>query len=150
MMQPISFFVPGVPKGQPRVKAFARKMGGKFVARVFTPGTAEEWKSQIALAGAAVKPVVPFVCALKLRLTFQLPRPKNHFYTGKRADVLRDDAPRYHTGKPDSDNFAKAVMDAMTVLGFWQDDGQVAELHIVKKYSDAPGCHIHIAEPSLP
>jgi len=47
-MKPITFFVPGEPKGQPRPRAFARKMGDKFVARVFDAATAEGWKGAIA------------------------------------------------------------------------------------------------------
>lgn len=147
MFQTISFFVAGQPKGQPRVKAFARKMGGTFVARVFTPGTAEEWKGQIAIASKAFVPECPFVCALKLRLVFILPRPKSHYRSGANSGMLKPEAPFLHTGKPDADNFAKAVMDAMTVLRFWQDDAQVAELQVRKTYGEVPGCLIEISEP---
>jgi Holliday junction resolvase RusA-like endonuclease len=148
MMQPISFWVPGVPKGQPRVKAFARKMGAKFVARVFTPGTAEEWKGQIAIISKTLLPAEPLALALHLRLTFYFPRPKKHFGTGSKATQQRVDAPHYHTGTPDADNAAKAVMDALTVLGMWKDDGQVAKLSVTKFYSADPGCLIEISEPT--
>lgn len=32
----------------------------------------------------------------------------------------------WHTSKPDTDNLAKQLKDAMTRLGFWGDDRQVA------------------------
>ncbi|NCA12937.1 MAG: RusA family crossover junction endodeoxyribonuclease, partial [Proteobacteria bacterium] len=39
------------------------------------------------------------------------------------------------TAKPDADNCAKAVMDALTQLGaFWRDDAQVVELRVWKDY----------------
>ena len=42
MMAPIEFFVEGDPKPQPRPRAFARKIGNKFMARVYDAGTAEK------------------------------------------------------------------------------------------------------------
>lgn len=48
----ITFFIHGDPKPQPRPRAFARRMGAKFVARVYDAGTAEGWKSQIAMTEA--------------------------------------------------------------------------------------------------
>ena len=32
----------------------------------------------------------------------------------------------WHTSKPDTDNLCKQLKDAMTRLGFWADDRQVA------------------------
>ena len=58
IMTPILFFVRGEPKGQPRPRSFAlRGKGGKPILsktgqpiiRVYESGTAEEWKSQVAL-----------------------------------------------------------------------------------------------------
>jgi len=40
MREKLSFFVAGIPKGQPRVKAFSR---GKH-AGVYDPGTSDGWK----------------------------------------------------------------------------------------------------------
>lgn len=138
MTPPISFFVPGEPKGQPRPRAFA--FHGK--ARVFDPGTAEHWKSQIALA-AKQKLKTPFAGPVRLDLTFYFPRPKKHY----KRDVLRPDAPGYQTTKPDADNLAKAVMDALTTLGAWKDDTQVAELIVRKFYiRNSLGCQIEIED----
>lgn len=38
----------------------------------------------------------------------------------------------------DVDNYAKAVMDAMTSAGVWDDDGQVEALHVSKRWAE-PG-----------
>lgn len=43
---------------------------------------------------------------------------------------------RYKTTKPDAENFCKELLDVMTVLGWWKDDAQVVDLHIVKYFSE--------------
>lgn len=148
MREPISFFVPGQPKGQPRPRAFARKMGSKYVARVYDAGTAEGWKSQIAMAAREHTPETPFAGPVEVGLTFLIPRPKSHFRTGKHADKLRPDAPSFCIKKPDADNLAKAILDALTQLGgWWKDDDQVARLSVQKIYLGQgykPGCFISI------
>jgi Holliday junction resolvase RusA-like endonuclease len=149
MIEPISFFVPGKPVGQPRPRAFARKMGnGKFCARVFDAGTAESWKSAIAAEASQHKPAAPISGPVRLRIVFNLPRPKGHYVGGKIERGLRATAPVYHTGKPDADNLATAVMDALTQCGwFWVDDAQVAVLTSAKLYADSgTGAMIEIKE----
>lgn len=42
-----------------------------------------------------------------------------------------------HTAKPDADNLAKAVLDAMTRAGAWKDDSQVSSLRVMKYYGTA-------------
>jgi Holliday junction resolvase RusA-like endonuclease len=135
----IQFFAQGIPKGQPRPRAFSR--GGS--ARVYDPGTAEGWKSQIAMAAREHVPHAPLSGPVKLRLQFHIPRPKSHL---RANGELKPTAPYLNTKKPDADNYAKAVMDALTTLRFWQDDAQVAELSVRKAYSTQAGCLIEIAE----
>ena len=129
-----SLFVPGTPKGQPRPKAYRR---GKHAA-VYDPGTAAEWKFLIARAFEEAGIELPDG-PLKLWLRFLMPRPKSHYRTGKRAGELKDSAPFWCTKKPDADNLAKAVMDAMP-LG---DDSRVVGLVIGKAYAgDVSGVQI--------
>ncbi|WP_052362270.1 RusA family crossover junction endodeoxyribonuclease [Geminisphaera colitermitum] len=151
MNKPIVFFVSGDPKGQPRPRAFARRVGNKFVARVFDAGTAEGWKSRIAVAAKSLTPAQPYTDPVRVRLHFFFPRPKAHFRTGKNAHLMRDDAPSYHIAKPDCDNLAKAVLDAMTQLGgWWGDDQQVASLAVCKSYVSTiqlhPGVNISVSQ----
>lgn len=42
----------------------------------------------------------------------------------------------YKTTRPDCDNYTKELIDAMTAVGFWMDDAQVVDLHIVKRYAE--------------
>lgn len=144
MMKPIHFYAEGTPKGQPRPKAFSR---GGFT-RVYDPGTAEGWKSQIAIAAKPFIPDSPIEVPLYVRMEFYFPRPKGHYRTGKRSSELRESAPGYHTSKPDIDNAMKAVLDALTELRFWRDDSLVCDSRARKLYDDGrgPGCIIEIHE----
>jgi Holliday junction resolvase RusA-like endonuclease len=141
----IRFFAAGIPKAQPRPRAFARKMGSRHVARVYDDATAEGWKSAVAVAwkASAVDLPPPY----RVVLVFHLPSPKA-FY--RASGELKPSAPYYHTKKPDADNLAKAVLDALSQVGAWRDDCEVAELSIAKTYQDhvSLGCWIEIT--SLP
>ena len=89
----ISFQVHGLPKGQPRARAFAQRFGNKFSARMYDPGTADEWKEQVYLALKRELDrlqVTPTLGAVRMTLTFSMPRPKAHY--GKRG--LKEKAPK--------------------------------------------------------
>lgn len=132
MSQKISVFVPGEPKAQPRASAFARRMGDKFVARVYTKNTAEFWKSQVALAFQGLPPV-KYSGPVALRMEFVFQRPKTHY----RRDgmTLAKGYSLEHLAAPDFDNLAKAVCDALTHLHVWEDDKQVIAAAVSKRYS---------------
>lgn len=141
MTKTITFFAPGIPKGQPRPKAFSR---GGF-ASVYDPGTAENWKSCIATAIKPHLPETPYDSPCCVAIEFLMPRPKGHFKTGKQAGQRKDTAPVLFLGKPDCDNLAKAVLDALTNIGLWRDDSIVWNLVVTKKYADAfAGANISI------
>lgn len=143
-MNRIQFHIHGDPKPQPRPRAFARNMGGgKFAARVYDAGTAEGWKSLVALAAKPHLPTVPHEAALNVSMMFYLARPKGH-YTAKGA--LKPGAPIYPMGRNDVDNLAKAVMDCLTQIGMWKDDGQVVRLIAAKGYSDMGHAIVSIEE----
>lgn len=132
MITPINFFVPGIPKAQPRPRAFAKQVApGKWAARAYDSGTAEGWKSSIATEAKSLIPESPLDGAIALRVTFYMPRPHSHY---KRKGTLRDTAPHFHTSRPDADNLGKAVKDCLTGLGFWKDDAQICDEQFVKQY----------------
>jgi len=144
----ISFQVHGLPKGQPRARAFAQRFGNKYSARMYDPGTADEWKEQVYLALKRELDrlqVTPTLGAVRMTLTFSMPRPKAHY--GKRG--LKDKAPKEPTGKPDIDNLTKLVLDVITKDGrVWRDDSQVVGVIAFKQYAaegERPGAWISIA-----
>lgn len=134
MKEPLSFIVLGDPKGQPRPKAFVR--GGH--AAVYDPGTAEGWKNSIAVAAKEAGAVgIMLEGPLCVSLCCWFKRPQSHYRTGKRSSELRDGIDLWHTKKPDADNVFKAAADALTHLGVWRDDSQIAEVKIKKYYTDS-------------
>ena len=129
--QTIYIEVRGEPKGQPRPRAFS--MGGRV--RVYNPATAEGWKSAIASAALPHVPPMPLQGPLRVDVAFVFKRPNAHFGTGKNAAVLKATAPQFHVAKPDRDNLDKAVLDALTTIGMWHDDAQVAMGTLSKRYA---------------
>lgn len=130
-MKPITFFAQGIPKGQPRPRAFA--FNGK--ARVYDPGTSENWKSCIAIAAKPFLPLARIAVPVFVECTFLLPRPKNHFGTGSKSAILRPDAPYFCARKPDLDNYEKAVWDTLVTIGFLVDDALIVQSRSTKLYT---------------
>ena len=53
---------------------------------------------------------------------------------------------KYKPTRPDCDNYVKEIKDAMTVSRFWNDDNQVAELHVSKRYAEKAEIRIELEE----
>jgi len=122
-----AFDVYGIPKGQPRPRAFVNKKTGR--ARVYDGGEAEGWKGSIAMAARDHLPPCPIDSPIRVAVSFFFPRP---------ARLLRKRDPDGvipHTAKPDSDNAAKAVLDCLTSIGMWRDDALVCSLIAEKNYA---------------
>ena len=146
-MSTLAFTITGEPKGQPRPRAFARKMGSIHVARFYDSDVADEWKRavQIVVLDASIVHKWPLTLGpVAISMCFSLPRPKSHFG----AKGLKPSAPVHHSGKPDADNLAKLVMDQITKSGrVWRDDSQVVSLRVEKLWAsgNGSGCSVLIA-----
>lgn len=78
----------------------------------------------------------PLQCAMTL--TFA--RPKSHL-TSKGA--LRKGVPDRHIYKPDTDNLAKFVMDALNGV-YYKDDSQVYQLTVLKRYGEEDSVRVQL------
>lgn len=67
---------------------------------------------------------------IRVSINFGMPVPKS-FTKKKRAQIAEGEL--WHTVKPDCDNLAKAILDALNEVA-WHDDAQIAELCIQKGY----------------
>lgn len=136
-MTTLTFRVIGIPKGQPRARACIR---GRH-AGVYDPGTADAWKAAVRKAAASWWDKVPFTGPVAVDIDFLMPRPKAHY----RRSELRDDAPAWCCTKPDRDNLDKAVLDALTAMGFLRDDCIVVDGRVRKLYSnELPGAVVTV------
>ena len=146
-MSTLAFTITGEPKGQPRPRAFARKMGKVHVARFYDSDVADEWKRQVMLAIIEAANAHKWTLTLRpvaVELRFAMPRPKSH----SGAKGLKTSAPEYHTQKPDIDNLEKLLGDQITRSGrIWRDDSQVVSMRSDKFWAVAneQGCSVSIS-----
>lgn len=69
----------------------------------------------------------------KEKLTGPIGLHVSFFFAIKRPQKLWG---TYKTTRPDLDNYVKELIDAMTSVGFWEDDAQIAELKVSKRYAE--------------
>lgn len=138
----IVFRVPASPVAQPRHRAaVVNGMAMTYEAPKSAPIHA--FKATCRVAYAHHVDSGPFAGPLELKLWFVFPRPASR--TRKRNQHQR----LWHASRPDCDNLAKAVLDALNGLA-WVDDSQVARLNVEKVYGlpqDAP--HVLVAISAL-
>jgi Holliday junction resolvase RusA-like endonuclease len=102
--------------------------GRKPIASFYSPPEYSAWQKEAAAALKGV-PAFPVEGPCSVMVTCSVTRPK----TTKMPHP-----------KPDVDNYAKGVLDAITKDGrFWSDDSQVALLTVTKLWVEGPGC-IHV------
>ena len=106
-------------------------MGQKFATvMVYYPNDYLEWEGELAkalLPGVVRKHSGP----VKLEATFAFPVPPS--LSKKERDARLEQG--WHTQKPDRDNLEKALMDALSHVGLWDDDAQVCTGNVEKRWS---------------
>lgn len=133
-MDSVSFTIPGRVKGKGRPK-FARR--GAFV-HAYTPAETANSEAMVrSLAADAMAGRAPFQGPLILDVALVLNTPAS-WSKKKRAAAL------YVTGKPDIDNIAKLIGDALNGI-VWSDDSQLCDLHFQRRYLDGLGEHAEIS-----
>lgn len=125
-----------VPKGRPRFS----KVGG-FV-RSYTPKKTSDYETQVKAIAQSVMSREPLETPLAAFLYFRLPIPKS--YPKKRIQACLEGLER-PIKKPDLDNLAKSVLDALNGV-VYKDDSQLVSLHITKVYDHNPGVDIMVRE----
>lgn len=136
----ISLVVKGEPTPQQRHRHHQVK-GSDFVT---TYDPSSKAKKEFLKQCFPYRPDKPYEQPLRVDMVFYFSRPKSHYRSGKNAHLLKDNAPEYHITRPDSDNLAKLVKDALNKT-FWKDDSLVCDLNIKKRYgNDNPRTEITI------
>lgn len=135
----LRFTVYGRPLPAGSKRAFAIRKGGELTGRVAVADAnpaQKGWQQAVASEAreAANGRVIEKGKPVMLRVTFVLARPKAHYGTGRNASVLKDSAPAYPTGKPDTLKLTRAIEDAITAAGVWHDDAQVVWQEALKVY----------------
>lgn len=130
-----------MPAPRPRTRAFLVK--GKPIVSVYNPAEYTAWKKATA---DAINDELDLVLADLPPETFPLRGPVT---VGLIVTVKRPRTTKLAHPKPDVDNYAKAVLDAMTQAQVWEDDEQVAFLAVQKKWGDEDSIGIEV-RPGVP
>lgn len=125
-----------VPKGRPKFS----KIGG-FV-RTYTPKKTSDYEAQVKAIAQNAMTREPLETPLSAFLYFRLPIPRS--YPKKRVAACLSGSER-PIKKPDLDNLAKSVLDALNGV-VYKDDSQLVSLHITKVYDHNPGVDIMVRE----
>ena len=130
----IQFFVPGIPAPGGSKRGFFIKSINRVV---MTPASTKTkpWMNTVSVFAKEAYQGELLQGALKLTLEFHLLRPKNHYGTGKKANVLKVSAPMYSTVKPDLTKLERSTEDALVGI-IMRDDSQVAVKATKKIYVD--------------
>jgi Holliday junction resolvase RusA-like endonuclease len=89
------------------------------------------------------RPPEPMAGPLSVEIVAHLPIPKSK---PKRWQAEAQAGEQWPVKKPDVDNLAKQLLDAMTRLRFWSDDVQVCALTVIKRYSIRPAWEVEVEE----
>jgi Holliday junction resolvase RusA-like endonuclease len=128
MIGPLTIIVAGAPI--PKGRARTTKRGF-----LYTPQKTRAYESHARMAAQlAMDGKPPLEGPVRVEIVAELPVPQS--WSGRRAAeaITGAIAP---TSRPDADNYAKAILDALNGIVL-VDDAQVVELRAVKKFGVAP------------
>ncbi|MDD5485957.1 MAG: RusA family crossover junction endodeoxyribonuclease [Dehalococcoidales bacterium] len=136
----LEFFINCIPPKsthQSGLRIIRRKNGTQFIGKFSTSKSRRAQEDLLTLM-MPYKPPSPLAGPLSLHIEWYYPYRKSESKKNTRLSLLPCDK------RPDCDNLIKGAMDVLTRLGFWYDDGQVAEIHFQKAWTNKPGIFIRI------
>ena len=127
----ICFEIPGKPQGKARARTFYNSKLGKMQS--ITPANTVLYENLIKHCYLETK-CEPFLdkVPLEVEITACFPIPKSATKKDRERIKLME---YYPTKKPDADNIAKVVCDALNGLAY-KDDAQVIDLTVHKRFGD--------------
>jgi Holliday junction resolvase RusA-like endonuclease len=140
----LSIVIPGNPQGKARARTC--KTGYSY-----TPENTVLYENLIKMsflgkygARGKIKSQGKQKIALKLEIYAGFQIPKSFSNKDRIAALSGDLLP---TKKPDSDNIAKVVADALNGIAY-DDDAQITDLTVIKRYTETPCVKVTIEEIS--
>ena len=125
----VQYSVPGEPRGKGRPR-FAKR--GNFV-KTYTDAKTASYEDQIrfyALKAMGDSKVIEG--AVRVFVSIRMAVPKSYSQKRREACLNGSDKP---LKKPDWDNVAKSICDAMNGI-IYVDDTQIVEAHVTKQYAE--------------
>jgi crossover junction endodeoxyribonuclease RusA len=159
-LEQIQITVKGLPAPQGSKVAFKAPRTGRIVVKESSDAKVKAWRQGVA--GAALAAIagrgldLPIRRPVRVSIMFALPRPKDHYGTGRNAGQVKPSAPLWPTTYPDLSKLIRSTEDALTTAGIWADDAQVVICVASKDYAgqvpglDLPGALITITPIDRP
>jgi Holliday junction resolvase RusA-like endonuclease len=139
----IAFTLPGSPTGKGRPR-FALRGG---VARAYTPEKTASYESLVKLAAArAMQSKEPLSRPARVTIVATFAPPASWSEKKRRAAIEATNG-IHPAKKPDADNIAKIICDAMNGI-VYRDDAQITTLRVEKRYGISNGVAVQINEES--
>lgn len=134
-MMVINFVVHGSPKGKGRPR-FTKN------GHVYTPAETAQYETLVGMSYRNSARGYKFTSPVRVTIRAYHRPPK-----GKSKKVVEDMMNNHilPTKKPDADNVAKIVLDALNKVA-WEDDTQVVEMMVIKRYAEEPMVAVTIEE----
>lgn len=132
----VNFAVPGAPVGKARPRVTRQ-------GHAYTPQKTKDYENLVRQCYLSQIGEIKFVGKkpLEVLIEAEFPLPKS---TPKKKIGIMDET--YHTRKPDGDNLAKSILDALNGIAF-EDDSAVSVLTVVKTWTAGdPVVYVHIQE----
>jgi Holliday junction resolvase RusA-like endonuclease len=132
----ITFHLPITP---PKATSQTKRLvmvGGK--PRFFAKKEHQSAENDLTLLCSRFAPAEPLTGPLMLRVDFVFPWRKSETKRRMALGSVPNDS------RPDCDNLVKLIADVLTKLRFYNDDGQVADLHVTKAWGDQVGISVTI------
>jgi len=123
-------FIEIKPKPAPRPRVTRH---GTYNAKDYT-----QYKEAIRLSWVAVNKGYPTEKPIAMKLDF-------FFKTPKSWSKAKKESVKWHISRPDGDNLAKSIKDALNGVAY-RDDSQVCFLQVRKQYAQMEGVRIEIEE----
>ena len=137
MSDPIVFEIPGDPQGKRRAR-FVR--AGHFIKSYADPKTVNYETFIREMFCVAYPGFVPLEGALEVEIRAFCGMPKT---VSKKKRVLMENGEVRPAKRPEADNIAKVILDALTGLAF-KNDSQVTRLVVEKSYSGRPRVEVEV------
>lgn len=140
----IEFFVPGRPQQKGSKTAIPRrdKLTGKYlldfqerpiIDTIDANRKSPKWMKHVKKVSIEkMLQATPLQGPVKLSARFYFSRILKHYLRRKSGDILRDDAPHWHTSTPDQSKLIRAIEDAMSGV-VYGDDRQIAVYGLIEK-----------------
>lgn len=132
------FLIPGKPQGKERPRFNTATKTG------YTPKSTRQYEQTVRWSYISATDASERFHGGAVRVTIDavFPIPKSWNKTQKRRAISGELVPET---KPDTDNIAKAVLDALNGIAY-KDDSQVVELSVRKRYGEIGNVSVRIED----